>query len=919
MKHRALISINLVLVLLVSFGAVSSGQAPAPKPAEPVVSGKQQVFPITQDDLKFAQELVEKGYSWLAVDLLEQLRKVPAIPDDMKLEASRGLLDAYRALVQEVEDERDREHYLQLAADLVKDLVKAYPEGKVPAWVLLEEAVVFQTDGRSRAVDILPNMPEAERAARVKQSEELLDKSIALFVTVQKLVKAEEDPLKNDPEKNEKRLEELASLRTKAALKLCWSYRFKALLYAEGSPERTSRMTEAVTMFGKFIDAYGDDMGVLNALYGRGTCYHDQGEKDKALDDFKQVMELSTQIAPPVPAEVLGLNTECAIQAAQILREQGKLEEAQKLIDGLLGAKIAPGDPNGQKLAIEKAAALAAGAKATKEKDPAAAKILVSEAVKLLRDVVLAGGVNSRAAAEAFAQIIKDNPDMVELGPVGKLIQGEVYLIAKQYKEAIEALKEAVDAPGELDGVPIALKAMIELGQAYRTIRDYETSLQTFDAIPAKFPKSDQLPKVALERCRTLADWVRTGGGQQANERYMQALKDLAAKYPDSEEGRDASYYLGGALRKQGRYTEAADAFAKVPDTSQYYGKSRFLRGLSMYNLFKAERKRSNIVNRDAMLAAEKEFTWAITEGRPALTDTWHVDSAATLCDLYYETSRFQQVLDTVKLFTERYPVAAKESASLLFSRMRALSALNRLDEAAAELDSLAEQKGDPEILLRGYLTLTDAYMKKADTVAPGDGGDRVQAQALREQARVTLNKALPLIPAENFDLWLWVAGKLWALDDTQGALNAAVNAEKAYPAGQPASPKLWNLRLLRLRCIDMLNRWDADAEKLLEQLEQNYPNIADIKMKRAAYLQKYKKDYPAALVIWNNVVAGLTPGTPNWVEAQYNRAVCYHETGDNARALDIIKVLEGMTEGLTKNVAPDMKRQIDELKATLK
>jgi len=874
---------------------------------------QERGFPISDADLAFAQSLVENGYADLAIALYTHLREMPGTSKEVKLEAGRGLLSAYRVLSAQVVDPEQREQYLQNAGFLVKELVDAYPEDKIPLDLLYEQAVVYQTEGRSLGIKVPLEKDLQKQALIIKESEERFDKALEIFVKLQRRIREEEEPLNKDPEKNSTRLDTLRAIRTRAALQVCWTGRYKALLYPEGNELRTTTFNEAIETFGRYIAAYEQDLSVLNALMGRGRCYHDLGKNEEALNDFNKVVELAATVSGNVP-EVVGISTECAVQAAEIRLELGKLDEAQTGIDALLGAKVPADSSNGQKLGIEKAKILYAKSKTLRDTDPDNTVKLIQEAVKILGDIARSGTENAGAAREAMGPILKEKIADLKLGPVGKLLLAENYLSEGMYKEAVEQLQPFVDVQEKTDGSEIGFRARFHLVRAYRGMGDFEKSVKAAEELIAKYPASPEAPQVAYQRCLTLADWARAAGSREIDERHVQALKELAEKFPNSDEGRNGYYYFGGALLKRKRFAEAADAFSHVPTESQYHEKSRYLRGLAYYTKFILEYRRDRRVDQEAKQQAEKDLKWAIEEARPGITETWHIEAAVALCDLYLETARYEEVLNTFKSFATRYPQDAQRSPELLYRKIRALAAMDKLEEAAADLDVLAEQKADPQTLMRGYMSLADARMELAGRAQAQ--GREAEAAQLNDKARQALRKALPFASSASFDVWVWIAGRLYKLNDFEGAMEAALGAEKTFEtSARRPDEAIWKLRLLRLKCIDVLDKWDEDAKKLLEELEKHYPQMADIKMKRAAYLQKYEKKYNEALEIWNKVVAGVEAGSPAWLEAQYNRAVCNRELGDRERAKEIVRVVRG----LTKTMTPDVRKQFDELEASLK
>lgn len=870
----------------------------------------QNDLPYSPDDLQFGQILTAKGYPDLAVEVYRRVERSPEATEELKLQASLALLEAYRVMATEVPDPTMREHWLKEADDQAQKLAGQFEGETLPIEVLYAQGELLQTQGRSAAAELSRVENTDDRAALVKRSNDYFNRAVEVFRKVQEQAIEQEKQLSGDREKNKDALQKMLESRIKGALKLAWTRRYQALLYPENSNERSKGLADAIGVFNEFINAYPTDMSVLSAYYARGQCQRDLGKPDEGMADFKTIIDHTAGVV-----EVADLRVQCGVLWADLATRQGKYDEALKTLDDVLkdGQELA-GRQVREGAVMQKARTLAVKAGSVKATDAQVAKDLYQQALALVRPVVLGGSENAGKANEFIVQVLKDSGIELKLDPVEKLALAESYLAAQSYGEAAKLLEECVNATGEIEGMPIGFKARLLLGKAYRWNKEYEKSLAVFDQIPKLYPGRDELPDVALERCWTLGLYARDSRKPEIDEQYTQSLKELADTYPNSPQGMNARYYYGETQRQRGNYLAAAQAYEKLPSDYHNYGRAQFLQGLSYYKAWyqRVRAGQNDEEAREYRLKAEGKLKECVSELAPRPRETWNLDAAVTLADLYGDAAQYEEMLQAVQMFAQRYPEEAKTSPDLVYRKMQAMAALNRLGEAEKELELLSQQQAEAATLARGYLTLADTYLRKGDTQRADNDLDG--AKASDRKALDLLKKATAYVDPASADLWAWIAGKAFRLNDPESSLAAADQVEKAY-ANREADDKLWAIRLLELRSMKLLNRWDDRARKLLDQLMEKYPGNAEIMMERAALLFTDRK-VQEALDIYEKVVLGVRPGTDLYFRAQLNKGICYHELGDDGRAREVVKT----TRGLYPNVGgPEMKAQFADLEGKLK
>jgi hypothetical protein len=71
------------------------------------------------------------------------------------------------------------------------------------------------------------------------------------------------------------------------------------------------------------------------------------------------------------------------------------------------------------------------------------------------------------------------------------------------------------------------------------------------------------------------------------------------------------------------------------------------------------------------------------------------------------------------------------------------------------------------------------------------------------------------------------------------------------------------------------------------------------------------QKSFDDALKIWEEIEAGVKPGSELWYEAKYTRAKCYFEKGQKQQGADIINVLKATNPAMG---GPEMKQRFEDL-----
>jgi hypothetical protein len=897
-------------------------------------------LPYSPDDAQFAQTLMNRGFDEEATRVYERIVHSDQAKPEAKLEAGLSLLGSHRDAVLKATDAADRDKHVKRVQDELDTLTAAYKGKQEPSALILEKALFLQTQGRvlanmlSRPAD--PKAPAAqpidpqERARLVDKGNKYFDDALVLLVKAQAQAMVEEKPFEKDKEdKTRDMWLKYYSVAIRGAAEYGRTLRYQAGLYPSGADEWKKKMQAAVEAMDNFLKhpEYGSDMTALLIFWSRGQCHRDLGEMDAALKDFGTVVEDLKD--PEQNIENLGgLLGLCAQQVAEIQTKAEKFDDAIKGLDELIAGKGTKDPRLMEQLRIAKAQVLFAEAEKGKGTD--AAKKFLQDALGLVQNVASGSGPYAHEASDLVGKIFASGGPDIKLGPSERVRFAEEALNGKKPEDAVKQLEGLEEAPGLIDDIPLALRVRLDLGRAYRQIA---AAAKPEDAIAAlvkavtqfteaekRFPTHALAPQAALELSATRSDIARRTKDPKDREAFIAALHNLADKYPTSPQASNANYYLGEGTRGDGKNKEAIELYKKVAPGTENYGRSQYLIGLCYYNLFNVryDNHVNNDETREYLKQAKAQLTHVFMDFTPKEGETWHRDAALAAAELCEKTADPDGELVVLDNFDKKYPEEKGRIPSLLGRRISALKTLGRLDDAEKVVATLeATGNPDPDVLIRGYIELADAFFQKAKELEKSTKA--TEAKQMYAKSAGYYRKVMPLLKEDDQNHWLILAARFWDMQDAENALTSCQKLEKNWKGfTKPDEEKRWAVRWIMLRCMIKLNRREAGADTLalLEEIDKHFPGQAVVKMFRADVLLDQKKDesYKVALEIYQGVVLGLKDPSQDWdlfFKAQVGKMKCYRGLNDESHMAQLIKLIRAL---YWEKAPDDIKRQFQEL-----
>ena len=463
----------------------------------------------------------------------------------------------------------------------------------------------------------------------------------------------------------------------------------------------------AASFFNEVVVNHPDSSLVPTALLGRGLARlaTGQGADDRGQADLADVTRRAAAAEPASPtfnaAVVAGLS-----QGAATLSARGNPAAALELLDDerLLVTKH-PADFYHQLSAV-----FEQQADQLERPTPGDGKRASAEVAKKARDFRVNAG--DASVAEAHALTLADDKG---------------YGVALW--RAVDLYERAGDAPGAIDGLtlfaterpsdPLAPKALLRLGQAYRSAGQLDKAIAAYQRAQFLYPNSlaasqSAVPLAQAYLARGPADFGR------AEAVLRGVIEGNPILTPEADEYRQALFELGRLYYRTDRYELA---IARLTDWTTRYGDDERM-GQALFLSADSYRKSA------ARLAADPSATT-----RPA--DAAEV-AAVRRGRLDEAKAGYDAVVTRYGAVPPKAEVDRVYDRLAHFYRADCLYDTGRYAEAIRQYDAAAFRYADDPASLAAYVQIVNAYYAL---------GKPDEARAANERAKVLLNG----IPAESF------------------------------------------------------------------------------------------------------------------------------------------------------------------------
>ncbi len=886
------------------------------------VLAAQDQLPLRPDDMEYAKKLAGAGFQDLAADIYERL--YTDATGAQKLALAQQMAEAYRSMARGPVDAATRDKYLARAAELLKLVTDA---GNVKPEVRYDQAVLAQTKGLGLTRDVkAENNPEKKKAL-IAEAAKLFDECAATLDFVAKDQNAKADdagkkfvpPADMDKMTIEDKRAEAGKLFRDMAIKCehqrAWTIYYKAQLWGADEQDFKTTMGEAVNAFKAFAVAHPTEMLMLSARYGCGLAYKQLDKKPEALKEFSEI--ITTIEDHGSPTEVLPLKARCAYPAAELLADDGKFDDAVKMLDKELKENTAVEPDKDLKSLGLVTKAKVLGIKAERNKDDK----VWDEYFIVLSQATATGGNAAGEVPKLIAQGMKTS-GKTNLPASATLTLIESYIGEKKYKNAIDEARPNVDKPPA--DTLVAFKIHRDLGLSYLLSNDFKNAITEFESVfrlyTTKVPK-DEMAKAMDLWCKTLGTVAAKDKTADNIKRSKEAWKRLAMEYPDTTEGQNAMYYLAQSIAQQAApnsvkdWTEARDAYDQVKPEATNYAKSQYLSAQCSFNVYKilaAGGKKDTPDAQNALKSAVDRLKALFDKlPPPKAGEDWPGEASKILVDVYLDLGQLKDAEDSVNQTMKRFPDLLKTNPKFASTVVALYIKLNRIEDAVKLLTGISEG-ADPMVLVRAYLQIGDIYMKQGDEAKAANKLQEMNDAYKR--AGEFFGKAIDLLPQDQRDTFKLdnaIANRAFLVNDYAVCIRTILKIEEFYKANSVKEDNnLWGKRLLQAKCYRQLNQWPPEALELLKKLTEHFPGNADLRVLNATVLENQGKWAPA-LEEWNGMDGGFQAGTPDWWDVKFHRALCYFKTGDKARAKEIV---DGLRVTDPKFKTPDIKDRFDKL-----
>lgn len=478
---------------------------------------------------------------------------------------------------------------------------------------------------------------------------------------------------------------------------------------------------DAVERYSLVLEEYPESDVIRDTRYGRALAYHYSGRYDRALVDYKWLLD--TKIPKAMQLKV-------TFSMALSYSAEGNDEEAEKLLNEV----IASGDES-----LVRSARLQLISMAEKKGNPEEAVHIYEEMLATTtssedRERLLIRLANAYFKLDKFQQSIDAAQELIDLAINAEsianalFVQGNCFYRAEQFVQAIATYNTIIE---NYPQIAWARNAQFQIGVAYNrlsangNVEVLPAMSKAFNAYYTQYPEDDRAVHAYYYDA-----WAhyRMGKWRAASDIFA----SLADKYPQSRYASEALFRAGDALFNMTNRSGAENKNQNFLDAMVFYDRiiKRYSRSShvddALYN------KAWCLINLDRKEEAVPVFERIVAEYSDG---TYGARSQFTLGDYYYGLKDYEKATENYQAFLERFPadkliaqdrVLPKKARTLLghlaeidaynlYATGEQLLAEKNYDEAMAIFKEVQQKYPKSDQAVNSLVNIGAAYMAQEE------------------------------------------------------------------------------------------------------------------------------------------------------------------------------------------------------------
>lgn len=887
--------------------------------------------------LEFLHALQEKGYSEVAIEYLNMLKKQPGLAPEVEAVWDLEMSKSLRAEANRVRDynPKDFESLMDEAQKHLDQFLKNHPTHPEAATAMVSWGM-FSMDRALASVRAAKGVADpAEKAkhqtAARTRLQEARSRLLQAAETLQK--RLAETPLPElKPGRRPDREAQAALERRDQIEQNLVNARFQAALAdyyvaqtyddPNAEPRKKALQSAAQQMDAIYQANRMTSLGQVNVtgLYAHmwhGKIADELGDVQLARDIYEEV--LANEPGPKVVDRVLDpLFAQVQYYYFAIMARQDPaafLDEATRWLRDYDSKCRRTEGYQGIALLVAKikldAASRAKGAEKNK---------LVAEANAILNEMIKVPSPYRQEALQLRRQHAKVAPgsirDAKTFDEAEALAQSAA--AAEQWDEAAQGFQQALEFSKSIkdekriqevrDGLAYAKYMMaVKLFQANKLeecLASLSKIMEEHQASPAGALAASLAVETAL-RTYVAANPNQTDQRQQALDRLEKVAQKVEATWAGKPAADDARMALAQANLVRGRIAEAIDVFEKVAPRSERYPVALYLAARTYFDLYLQEKRKGEAGNaekakadRDRALQRATEsldrFRKAAEPNQPLSPQ--HIECQLFVAVMHLEAKEFAQAAALVQPLVDQIQAAKPRSLDdttvrIFRAALQAYIALGDVSKASGVASALADLGADdPAVnaLLVGFATQLDQHRKEAEAeltraTAAGDQQATEAANAKLKSAQTQIGTLLKKLASRKE----YAVPGLVALGDLCKAMGMSNEAKQLYqkvldtPEADPRAVTRARAQLVGLlRQAGDFEQAVAEAQKLAAAHSRALEAQMELARCLKARAEKDPARYDEAIAQWTKIRNMLQPirkKPPEYYEVIYESAWCLY------------------------------------------